>query len=179
MAKRRDFFELYELIEQTGFLFNPIITYTGSFLLRTGSLTGALTYERDKDVFVINSKVENGKNKYEEFCNKYFVNNFGNPPSKGIAPAITPVLMSEMNSDGHGRTVKFSYTPTLLILLEDSSLVTEAPDSEAELALYVAQQIKVKRDKMFNVLRLWDKSPYYEELRNRYESHGYMMSYEF
>ena len=61
MAKRRDFFELYELIEQTGFLFNPIITYTGSFLLRTGSLTGVLTYEEDKDTFVINSKVENGK----------------------------------------------------------------------------------------------------------------------
>lgn len=179
MAKRRDFFELYELIEQTGFLFDPIITYTGSFLLRTGSLTGALTYEEDKDVFFINSKVEDGKNKYREFCNKYFVSSFGNPPSKGIAPAITPLLMSEMNEDGHGRTVKFSYTPTLLILLEDPSLVTDAPDTEPELALYVKDQIKIKRDKMFNVLRLWDKSEYYEELRDRYESHGYMMTYEF
>ena len=179
MAKRRDFFELYELIEQTGFLFNPIITYTGSFLLRTGSLTGVLTYEEDKDTFVINSKVENGKNKYKEFCNKHFVHKFGNPPSKGIAPAITPILMSEMNPDGHGRSVKFSYTPTLLVLLEDPTLVVGAPDSEPELALYVKDQIKIKRDKMFNVLRLWDKSPYYEEIRDRYESHGYVLSYDF
>ena len=179
MAKRRDFFELYELIDQTGFLFNPIITYTGSFLLRTGAFNEAIMYEQDKDVFVLNSKMENGKNKYVEFCNKYFVSSFGNPPSKGIAPAITPVLVSEMNADGHGRSVKFSYTPTLLILLEDYSLVADAPDSEPELALYVKDQIKIKRDKMFNVLRLWDKSPYYEELRDRYESHGYMMTYEF
>ena len=179
MAKRRDYFELYELIEQTGFLFNPIITYTGSFLLRTGSLTDILSYDSKKDVFVINSKVVDGKNKFIEFCNNNFVHKFGNPPSKGIEPAITPVLMSEMNPDGHGRRVKFSYTPTLLILLEDPTLVVDAPEDEAELALYVKSQIKIKRDKMFDVLRLWDKSEHYEELRDRYESHGYMLTYEF
>ena len=73
MKKRREFIELYELIENTGFLFNPVITYSGSFLLRTGSLTANSMYDPNKDIFMINSKVVDGKNKYKEFVDKYFV----------------------------------------------------------------------------------------------------------
>jgi len=179
MGKRKDFIELYDLIENTGFLFNPVVTYSGSFLLRTGSISSGMTYDAGKDVFVLNSKVVNGKNLYQDFINRYFVSSFGNPPAKAITPAIIPVLMSEMNENGNGRTVKFSYTPTLLLLLEDFNLISEVPEDEAELALYVKGKVKEKRDKMFDVLRNWDKSPYYEEMKNRYEPYGYTMTYEF
>ena len=172
MGKRKDFIELYDLIENTGFLFNPVVTYSGSFLLRTGSISSGMTYDAGKDVFVLNSKVVNGKNLYQVFINRYFVSSFGNPPAKAITPAIIPVLMSEMNENGDGRTVKFSYTPTLLLLLEDFNLICEVPEDEAELALYVKGKVKEKRDKMFDVLRNWDKSPYYEEMKNRYEPYG-------
>ena len=53
MKKRREFIELYELVENTGFLFNPVITYSGSFLLRTGSLTANSMYDSNKDIFMI------------------------------------------------------------------------------------------------------------------------------
>lgn len=179
MAKDRNFVELYELLERTGFVFNPIITYAGSYFFKTGSLSDILRYSAGQDVFVLNSKNDNGKNRYIEFCRKNFVNVFGNPPSKAIAPAIIPLLMSDMKEDGRGREVKFSYTPTLLVLLEDAELVSDAPDDEVQLALYVKDQIKNRRDKMFNVLRMWDKSPYYKEFKEKYESHGYKMTYEF
>ena len=179
MKKRREFIELYELVENTGFLFNPVITYSGSFLLRTGSLTANSMYDPNKDIFMINSKIVDGKNKYKEFVDKYFVSSFGNPPSKGIQPAITPVLISEMNEEGTGRYVKFSYTPTLLMLLEEPSLMVGAPDDESELALYVKDHVKIKRDKMFDVLRKWEESPYYEEMKVRYENYGYELTYEF
>lgn len=178
MAKRKDFVELYDLIENTGFLFNPLITYSGSFFLRTGSLTGNAFYNPDHDVFILNSRVQDGKNMYQEFVNKYFVRHF-NDVIKGIKRAITPVLMSEMNEDGIGRSVKFSFTPTLVMLLEDPSLMLEAPENESDLCLYVKDHIKKKRDKMIDVLRNWEKSPYFKEMKDRYEGSGYKLTYEF
>lgn len=179
MAKRRDFIDLYNLIESNGFLFNPIVTYSGSFFLRTGSINSSMVYDANKDIFVLNSKIVDGKNLYQEFVNKYFVSSFGSPLSSGIASIIVPVLISEMNADGYGRSVRFSYTPTFLLLLEDFSYISEAPDNESELALYVKGKIKEKRDKMFNILRLWDKSPYYAEMKEKYKKFGYEMTPEF
>ena len=178
MAKRRDFVELYDLIENNGFLFNPLITYSGSFFLRTGSLANNTFYNANQDVFVLNSKVQDGKNMYQEFVDKYFVVHF-NDVIRGIKRAITPVLMSEMNEDGIGRSVRFSYTPTLLFLLEDRNLMLEAPENESELALYVKDHVKKRRDKMIDVLRNWEKSPYFREMQDRYEGSGYKLTYEF
>lgn len=177
--KKRDFTNFYKLVDDIGFLFNPIITYSGSFFLRTGTDNSSLYYDKSKDVFFLNSIMENGENKFEKFMEKYFINDFGNPPNKAIMPAIHPVLISEMNQDGHGRVVRFSYASTLYLLLEDSSLIVDAPDNDAELALYVKAQVKKKRDKMSNVLRLWNDSEYYEEMKERYESNGYKMTPEF
>ena len=76
---------------------------------------------------MINSKVVDGKNKYKEFVDKYFVSSFGNPPSKGIQPAITPVLISEMNEDG-----------TATINMQNGTSMTVTPDSEGIASVRVA-----------------------------------------
>lgn len=177
--KKRDFSNFYKLVDEIGFLFDPMITYAGSFFLRTGTNNSNLYYEQDKDVFFLNSKVIDGVNKYAKFMEKNFVNEFGNPPNKAIMPAIHPILISEMNDDGCGRNVRFSYALTLYLLLEDSSLISDAPDNDSELALYVKKHVKIKRDKMIDVLRKWDKSVYYEEMKKRYEPYGYQLTYDF
>ena len=177
--KKRDFTNFYNLVDEIGFLFDPIITYSGSFFLRTGTDNADLYYDQSKDIFFLNSKEENGENKYAKFVEKNYVNNFGNPPNKAIMNAIHPVLISEMNPDGCGRTVKFSYALTLYLLLEDSSLIIDTPDNDSDLALYVKKHVKIKRDKMIDVLRKWEESPYYEEMKSRYEPYGYQLTYDF
>ena len=105
-------------------IINPILTFEGDLSLSDITKN---EYDITKDLFYINSLVDkDGKNKFEEFLNKYFYEKLEiNRLSKSVKELTIPLLLTSLNKDKDGRHLRFDYYYLIYNLLEDKKLYTE------------------------------------------------------
>lgn len=166
---------LHKELQEQGLFVNPLLSYSGSYFFQNFDCAFH-QYDPKKDILWLNAKVQNGKNLYEEFVNKYFYDVLDLDIPKSLRQAFYPVIESDLSKDGKGRYLHFNYVPSLWNILEDVSLIPTIPIDEVELAKYVKKHLIQKRNQMIDVIQNWEKSPYYEEVKQRFDFHNMEMT---
>ena len=160
---------------------NPIITYVSDLALsdiRTTKEevnTNKFTYEIDKDIFYLNSIVDkDGKNRFEEFMNKYFYNPLHSEIlGKSNKKTLRPILLTTANKDGDGRHLEFNYYFILRNLLEIHTMdVKDLSCEELYKVVYDHFREQLRMTDEYGIKRL--KSPTAKMVILRYlQTHGY------
>lgn len=108
---------LVEKMFKIGFSVDPLFMEEYGILLYDRAIQD---YQESIDMFILNSKVKNGKNLYKEFQKKNFYNNFDKDILRNYKDYIVPVVGTEV-FEGKIRLV-FLTNPQILYIAEKNNL---------------------------------------------------------
>lgn len=160
---------------------NPMLPFSGDFYLCDDINTRTGAYDQEKDMWYINAKEDkNGNNLYGKLVKDYFYYGLSEEWFTGNSKKIMmPVLESVPSNDGSNRFLRFSYLFTLISLshqkASDNNLDNFKMD-ELELAENVRNEMKEIRKMHSDVLKNGINSPYYNDIKARFDSYGMQMN---
>ena len=97
-------------------IINPMIPFKDSFYLSSNINNMVNIYEPSKDIWMINSKVDNkGCSLYQKVVDKYFYRGI-NPElfTGNVLKVMCPCLESVPSADGSNRALKYAYNFSLM-----------------------------------------------------------------
>ncbi len=153
-------------------IINPLITFDGDYIFGDNSFKD-FEYNSAHDMLVLNSLVdEKGNNKYQSLIDRKLLFNFHAPEyAPYINKFINPLLVNMMNKEGDGRHLEFSLLATIYNIMEDKSIFANGVDkSEDDFANMCLNYYKELRTKLRDVLKNKEESPYYDDIKFRFDS---------
>lgn len=157
-------------LETAGYVFNPMISYEGDFSLNLPVASSDDDefingdYSLDNDILFLNSKVVDGKNMYEEFIKKSARRAFGVSPVADLYAKNFGAIVSTIDDNLKSRHIEFDFALFLMSLLKNQDVAFDMEFSEQELLDYVKEELRSRRKKIFNVIRLGRESEFYTEV---------------
>lgn len=167
-------------------IINPMIPFKDSFYLSSNINNMVNIYEPSKDIWMINSKVDNkGCSLYQKVVDKYFYRGI-NPElfTGNVLKVMCPCLESVPSADGSNRALKYAYNFSLMALLSQKSAFVDKEKmfdgvlqlDELALADKVKKEIVELRNMHGDVLNNGINSPYYDAINTRFKQTGLMMN---
>lgn len=154
--------KLVEKMFKIGFSVDPLFMDEYGILLYDRDVT---QYQESIDMFILNSKVKNGKNLYKEFQKKYCFNMFDKDVLKNYKEYIIPVVGTEV-FEGKVRLV-FLTNPQVLFFAEKNNLHYDEEDYRiSDVYNDLFKTLDDKIIKCDDIIKNREKSKYYKDSIN-------------